>query len=72
MFLGLNCKYYDLNEIKPLNKLITKSSLSLFHLNTCSLSKKFEDLEYLLHSTNPNFDVIAISETRIKKKQSPN
>ena len=62
-----NCRYYDLNEIKPLNKLINKSFLSLFHLNTCSLSKKFEDLEYLLHSTNLNFHVIAISETRITK-----
>ena len=65
-----NCKYYDLNEIKPLNKLINKSSLSLFHLNTCSLSKNFEDLEYLLDSTNLNFDVIAISETRITKNKA--
>ena len=61
-----NCKYYDLNEIKPLNKLNNKSSLSLFHLNSCSLSKNFEDLEYL-DSTNLNFHVIAISETRITK-----
>ena len=65
-----NCKYYDLNEIKPLNKLNNKSSLSLFHLNTCSLSKNFEDLEYLLDSTNLNFDVIAISETRITKNKA--
>ena len=60
-----NCKYYDLNEIKPLNKLNNKSSLSLFHLNTCSLQKKFKDLEYFLDSTNFNFDVITINETRI-------
>ena len=56
-----NC---NLNEIKPLSKL-NKSSCSLFHLNTYSLSNHFEDLEYLLDSTNFNFDVIAISETRI-------
>ena len=36
-----NCKYYNLNEIKSFNKLNNKSSLSLFHLNTCSLQKKF-------------------------------
>ena len=66
-----DCKYYDLNEIKPLNKLNDKSSLSLFHLNTCSLSKNFEDLEYLLDSTNFNFDVIAISETKITKNKVP-
>ena len=47
-----NGKYYDLNEIKPWIKLNNKLSLSLFHLNACSLSKKCEDLEYLLYSTN--------------------
>ena len=66
-----NCKYYDLNEIKPLNKLNNKSSLSLFYLNTCYLSNNFEDLEYLLDSSNLNFDVIAISETRIAKNKAP-
>ena len=50
-----NCKYYDLNEVKPLNKLNNKPSLSLFHLNTCSLPQNSEDLEYLLDSTNFNF-----------------
>ena len=44
-----------------------KSSLSLFHVNTCSLSKNFEDLGYLLKTTNTIFDIIAISETRIRK-----
>ena len=54
-----------------MNKLNNKSSLSLFHLNTCSISKNFEDLEYLLDSTNFNFDVIAISEIRITKNKTP-
>ena len=53
-----------------MNKLNNKSSLSLFHLNTCSFSKKIEDLEYLLDSTNLNFDVITISETRITKSKA--
>ena len=35
------------------------------------LSKKFEDLEYLFDSTNFNFDVIVISETRIAKNKVP-
>ena len=39
----------------------------MFHINTCSLSKNFVDLEYLLKTTNMNFDIIAISETRITK-----
>ena len=32
--------------------------------------KNFEDLEYLLHSTNLNFDVMAMSETRITKSKA--
>ena len=45
--------------------------MSLFHINSCSLSKNIEDLEYLLNSTSINFDVIAISETRIVKFKTP-
>ena len=43
------------------------SCLSLFHINTCSLDKNFEHLEYLIKSTNINFNIIAISETKILK-----
>ena len=32
--------------------------------------KTFEDLEYFLDSTNFNFDVIAINETRITKNKA--
>ena len=39
----------------------------LFHINVCSLSKNLDDLQHLqLHEKN--FDVIAISEARIKKQ----
>ena len=31
------------------------------------LRKFFDELQYLLKSTNKNFDVIAVTETRIKK-----
>ena len=41
--------------------------MSLFHINSCFLSKNIEDLEYLLNSASIDFDVIAISETRIVK-----
>ena len=54
----------EVRTIKISNK---KGSLSLFHIKTCSLSKTFEDLEYLLKTTNTNFDIIAISETRLLK-----
>ena len=61
------CRYYDIEEIQTLNIPNKSKSLSMFHINTCSLSKNFDDLEYLLKTTNMNFDIIAISETRITK-----
>ena len=43
----------------------------MFHINTaCFLSKNIDDLEYLLKTTNMNFDIIGISETRIRKNIS--
>ena len=63
----INCKYYDTGEIQTPNKLNSKRTLSIFHINSCSLSKNIENLEYLLNSTGINFDVIAITETRIVK-----
>ena len=55
-----------------LNKLNNKCTVSLFHINSGSLSKNVEDLEYLLNSRSINFDIIAISETRIKGKTPVN
>ena len=45
-------------------------SLSLFHINACSLNKNFDDLLHILNCTNKSFDIIAISETRITKQVS--
>ena len=50
-------------EIPQKNK-----SLSLFHINACSLNKNFDDLQHLLNCTKNLFDIIAISETRITKQ----
>ena len=71
-----NCKFYDIDDIQKIkskpNSLSPSLSLSLslslllFHVNPCSLNKTFDDLEYLIKTTNQTFDVIAISESRIK------
>ena len=45
-------------------------SLSLSHINACSLSKNFDDLEHLLKCTNKVFDIVAVSETRITRNTS--
>ena len=45
-------------------------SLSLFHVNACSLNKNFDGLQHLLSCIKNIFDIIAISETRITKQVS--
>ena len=59
-------KYFDIDEIQKL-KINKEKCLSLFHINVCSLGKNFDELQDLLKSTNKNFDVIAITETRVRK-----
>ena len=67
----INCKYYDIEEIQSLNNLKYKNALSHFHINTYSLSKNIEELEYVLDKTKINFDVIDINESRIRKDKFP-
>ena len=45
-------------------------SLSLFHINACSLNKNSDDPQHFLNCTKKCFDIIAISETRITKQVS--
>ena len=45
-------------------------SLSLFHINACSLKKSFGDFQHLGNLTKTMFDMILISETRITKQLS--
>ena len=52
-------------------KLINKPSLSLFHINACSVSKNIKHLEYLLDSTQIGFYVIAMIGIRNVKSKFP-
>ena len=63
-------KYYDIDELQNLKIKNKSNSFSLFHINACSLSKNFDELQHLVSWTNKNFDVITITETRIKKNVS--
>ena len=63
---AVKCRYYIIEEIQTLN-IPKKKFLSMFHINTDSLSKNFDGLQYLLKTTNMNFDTIGICETRITK-----
>ena len=63
-------KYYDIEEMGNVEIPHKNKSLSLFHINACSLDKNFDDLHHLLSCTKTKFDIIAISETRIIRQVS--
>ena len=63
----VKCRYFDIAEILTFNIPSKSKSLPMLHINICSLNKNFDDMEYLLKTTNMNFYIIAISETRITK-----
>ena len=44
-------KYYDINEMHNLKIPHKNKSLSLIHINACSLNKNFDDLQHLSSST---------------------
>ena len=67
----INSNYYDIDQLQTLKEFTDKNSLSLFHLNTCSLLKNIDDSEHLIQSTKTDFDIIAVSESRIIKNNPP-
>ena len=66
----VSSKYYDIDEHQNLKITSKSNSLSLFHINACSVSKNFDDLQHLLSCTVKKFDIIAITQTRITKNVS--
>ena len=40
-------KYYDIDEMHNVGVPNKNKSLSLFHINACSLNQNFDDLQYL-------------------------
>ena len=53
-------KYYDIEEMHNIEIPYRNKSLSLSHINVCSLNKNFDDLQHLLSCTKTKFDIIAI------------
>ena len=66
----VNTNYYNTDQLQTLKFPETNKSLSLFHINVCSLDKNFDDLQHLLKCTNKVLDILPVSETRIMKKTS--
>ena len=66
----MNSNYYDIDQFQTLKRHEKNKSLSLFHINACSLSKNFDDFEHLLKCTNKVLDIVAVSKTRITRNTS--
>ena len=64
----IQSNYYDTDELQQMKIPNKEKYLSFFDINSCLLN--FEELQNLLQSTNIQFDVIAITETRITKNIS--
>ena len=64
------CKYYSIEDFSG-KKYQTNKYFSIFHLNIESLQFHKNDLDILLDNLHFEFDIIAISETRLKKDIKP-
>ena len=69
----INCKYYDPFEFDKA-KFNSKKSFSIFHLNIQSIQKHIDTLRALiktLETDNFQFDIIAITESKLKVNSEP-
>ena len=65
----MNCDYYHTTTPIPSSK---NSKFSMFHLNLASLGRHKDELVAILSLFDFEFDVIAVSETRIIDGIDPN
>ena len=69
----INCKYYEPHEFDKA-KFNSSKSFSIFHLNIHSIQKHIDTLKTListLESENFQFDIIAITESKLKTNCEP-
>ena len=66
--MEINCNYIDIDSFHYKNN---KNNLSLFHLNKASLQKHKEELETILNTINLKFEVLGITETKIRGNIEP-
>ena len=64
------CKYYTIDDFLGKN-FKQKEHFSIFHLNTHSLQFHKQDLDILLDALKFEFDILAISETKLQQNTQP-
>ena len=66
----MNYEYYDIRQLNSL-KVDVPSSFGLLHVNIASLNAHIDDLKTVLARMKYNFDVIGISEHKIREGMTP-
>ena len=61
----ITCNYYDVNEFKSC-KFDPNKNFSIMHLNIHSIQLHIDELRTLLSILDSKFDIIAISESKLK------
>ena len=69
-FSQIFCKFYNIDQFIE-KKIPNNREFSIFHQNIHSLQYHIDDLKILLETIQHNFDIIAISETKLKKGIKP-
>ena len=69
-FSPIDCKYYSLHNFTSASFNPTKST-SIFHLNVHSIEKHIDELRNYLMLANYEFDVLAISESKLQSNIQP-
>ena len=67
---SIDCKCVDLNSFRIFKD--DNKTFSIIHLNIASLEKHKDEMKNVLSMLNFKFDLIGISETKIKKDIDPN
>ena len=67
----IDCKYYDINTFKGLKLHENNEKFSLLHINISSLPYHFDNFKQLLLNLKIDFDIIGITEIRVKSKKAP-
>ena len=65
----IKCKYMSVDDMNNLE--VSNTNQSVLHLNISSLPYHIDDLKTVLSQCKRPFDVIGITETRIKKDKAP-
>ena len=66
---NINCKYYQIDELKK--EIVRNGKFSLLHLTIASLGAHKDEFEDMLSILDLDVDKLRLTETRIIKEQNP-